>query len=131
MQTNVKTKFDCKKIIALFILLKITKAAFGQTKISVKEAASHIGETVTICDKVYSTKLIDGSNMTLLNLGAVYPNQLLTVMIKGRDRSKFKDAPETYFKGKNMCVTGKVVDYKGKPEIVISDPSEMKLDGMN
>jgi hypothetical protein len=55
---------------------------------------------------MYSTKLIEQSNMTLLNLGAYYPNQMLTVVIKAADRSKFKD-PETYFKGRNVCVTGK------------------------
>jgi micrococcal nuclease len=109
-------------------LLNITTAAFGQTKISAKEAASHIGETVTVCDKVYSTKLIDGSNMTLLNLGDYYPKQLLTVVIKGKDRSKFKDAPETYFKGKNVCVTGKIVDYKGNPEVVVNEPSAINAD---
>jgi micrococcal nuclease len=84
-----------------------------------------------ICDKVYSSKLIDGSNMTLLNLGDYYPKQLLAVMIKSKDTNKFKDTSETYFKGKNVCVTGKVVDYKGKPEIAISDPYEMKLDQTN
>jgi len=117
-----------KKLICLFLLLKMSCLAFGQTKISAGEAAKHIGETVTICDKVYSTKLINGSNMTLLNLGGFYPNQLLTVMIKGQDRGKFKDAPENFFKGKKVCVTGKVVDYKGKPEIVVSEQSAINAD---
>jgi hypothetical protein len=115
-----------KQLLTFISLLFLFASTSAQTKISAKDAPTHIGETVTVCDKVYSTKLIDGSNMTLLNLGGYYPNQLLTVVIKGADRSKFKDAPESFYKDKNICVTGKIVDYKGKPEIVISGPDEVK-----
>ena len=66
--------------------------------------------------------------MTLLNLGGNYPNQLLTIMIPGKDRDKFKEKPEEVYKGKAVCVTGKIVDYKGKPEIVVSDPGQLILD---
>jgi DNA/RNA endonuclease YhcR with UshA esterase domain len=52
-------------------------------------------------------------------------------MIEGKDRRKFKDAPEEAFKGRTVCVTGKIIEYKGKPEIVVSDPSELKLDPTN
>lgn len=90
--------------------------------------SKHIGEYVTVCDKVYSTRLMEGSNMTLLNLGGNYPNQTLTVMIPGADRSKFKEQPDTYYKGRSICVSGKVIDYKGKPEIVVSDPLMLKLE---
>jgi hypothetical protein len=117
------------KILFLSVILCFTLTiSFGQTKITAKDAASHVGETVMVCDKVFSTKLITGSNMTLLNLGGYYPNQLLTVMIEGRDRNKFKGVPEEDFKGRSVCVTGKIVEYRGKPEIVVSDPSELKLE---
>jgi DNA/RNA endonuclease YhcR with UshA esterase domain len=120
-----------KKIILSIILCSKLTISFGQIKITAKDAASHIGEIVIVCDKVFSTKLITGSNMTVLNLGGYYPNQLLTVMIEGKDRRKFKDAPEEAFKGRTVCVTGKIIEYKGKPEIVVSDPSELKLDPTN
>ncbi|MGI4727804.1 MAG: hypothetical protein ACRYGB_04455 [Janthinobacterium lividum] len=90
--------------------------------------SKHIGEYVTVCDKVYSTRLMEGSNMTLLNLGGNYPNQTLTIMIPGADRSKFKEHLETYFKGRSVCVAGKVIDYNGKPEIIVSDPAKLKLE---
>lgn len=51
----------------------------------------------TVCDKVYNAKVIEGSEMTLLNLGGVYPDQKLTIMIRGNNRSKFKVAPEIAF----------------------------------
>jgi DNA/RNA endonuclease YhcR with UshA esterase domain len=114
-------------ILISFVALFAVKAS-AQTTIAAKDAAKHTGETVTICDKVYSTKLLDGSNMTFLDLGGFHPKQALTLVIKGDDRSKFKGAPEVDFKGKNVCVTGVIVDFKGKPEIVLSDPTQLKLD---
>jgi DNA/RNA endonuclease YhcR with UshA esterase domain len=113
-------------LINVFALL-LAFTASAQKVISASDAAKHINEKVTICEKVFSTKLISPSNMTFLDLGGFHPNQMLTVVIKGEDRSKFKDAPDEYFKGRNVCVTGTVIDYKGKPEIVVSDPSQIKV----
>lgn len=117
-----------KKIILINVFaLLFAFTASAQKVISASDAAKHINEKVTICEKVFSTKLITPSNMTFLDLGGFHPNQMLTVVIKGEDRSKFKDAPDEYFKGRNVCVTGTVIDYKGKPEIVVSDPSQIKI----
>jgi micrococcal nuclease len=113
-------------LINVFALL-FAFTASAQKVISASDAAKHINEKVTICEKVFSTKLITPSNMTFLDLGGFHPNQLLTVVIKGEDRSKFKDAPDEYFKGRNVCVTGTVINYKGKPEIVVSDPKQIKI----
>lgn len=77
------------RLIIIAMLVLSTSSAVAQTQISAKDAAKHLGELVTICDKIYSTKLISGSNMILLNLGGFYPNQLLTVIIRNSDRAKF------------------------------------------
>ena len=113
-------------LISAFALLFTFKAS-AQKVIATKDAASHINETVTVCDKVFSTKLISASNMTFLDLGGFHPNQLITIVIKGEDRSKFKNAPDEYYKGKNVCITGTVIDYKGKPEIIVSDSTQIKI----
>lgn len=97
-----------KKTYILLCFTLLVFSASAQTKIAAKDAANYVGKPVTVCDKVYSTKLITGSNMTLLNLGGYYPNQLLTIMIKGADRIKFKGQPEVDLKGKDICVTGMV-----------------------
>jgi DNA/RNA endonuclease YhcR with UshA esterase domain len=65
--------------------------------------------------------------MTLLDVGGYNPNQDLTIMIAGTDRSKFKGKPEEDYKGKEVTVIGKVIDYKGKPEIIVTDPSQIKV----
>ncbi len=81
----------------------------------------------TVCDSVYSTRYFDGSQMTLLNLGGAYPDQKLTIMIRGADKGKFKMAPETAFANKRICVTGVAQDYKGKPEIIVTDPGQIVM----
>lgn len=118
-----------KKIIlfAAIIALFSFKAS-AQTTITAKDAAKHINEKVTVCDKIWSTKLLDGSNMTFLDMGGYHPNQLLTIVIKGEDRSKFKNKPEEDYKQKNVCITGTIINFKGKPEIVVTDPSQITLD---
>jgi hypothetical protein len=89
--------------------------------------ATSTAASPTVCDSVYSTRYFDGSQMTLLNLGGAYPDQKLTIMIRGADRAKFKTAPETAFANKRICVTGVEQDYKGKPEIIVTDPGQIVM----
>jgi micrococcal nuclease len=56
-----------------------------------------------------------------------YPNQIFTVLIWGSDRNKFKEAPEDMYNSKMICVTGLIKDYKGKPEIIVNDPEQIKI----
>lgn len=116
-----------KIILFVSIVAAFAVKASAQTTIAAKDAAKHINEKVTVCDKIWSTKLLDGSNMTFLDMGGYHPNQLLTIVIKGEDRGKFKGKPEVDYKGREVCVTGTVIDFKGKPEIVVTDPSQITL----
>jgi DNA/RNA endonuclease YhcR with UshA esterase domain len=84
-------------------------------KIDVKDAAAHVDENVVATGKVYGYKALDG--LTLVNLGAAYPNQLMTVVLRNE-----ATALATEIDGKVIRVTGKIEMYKGKPEIVIRDP---------
>jgi DNA/RNA endonuclease YhcR with UshA esterase domain len=49
------------------------------------------------------------------------------VLIWGENPSKF-GTPESEYKGKRICVTGKITEYKGKPEIAASERQQMRLD---
>jgi micrococcal nuclease len=118
-----------KKLIIItgFIIAATGIKSYAQTSIAAKEAAKHINEKVVICDQVFGGKFLSGANITLVDVGGSHPNEALTLLIKGDDRKKFKVAPEEYFKGKKVCITGQVIDYKGKPEIVVTDTLQIKL----
>jgi DNA/RNA endonuclease YhcR with UshA esterase domain len=97
----------------------------SQTKVDVNDVNKHTGETVIVCSKVFGVKTLD--KVSFLNLGANYPDSPLTIVIFAANRKNFKDSIETLYNGKEVCVTGKVVNYKGKAEIIISKPEEIQL----
>jgi|SRR6516162_5213822 hypothetical protein len=53
-----------------------------------------------------------------------YPHAIFTAVIYRDNRPKF-GAPETSLRGKQICVTGEISDYYAKPEIVLTDPSQL------
>ncbi|HEV2172121.1 MAG TPA: hypothetical protein VGR71_01065, partial [Nitrospira sp.] len=103
----------------IVIVVLTTLSALAEKTLTATEAKNHIGEQATVCGKVVSTRYAESSrgSPTFLNLDEPYPNQVFTILIWGSDRSKFGD-PETSYRGKRICVTGKISDYKGGPEIV-------------
>lgn len=88
------------------------------TAVKLEDVKNATGKTVTVQGKVYSTK--DIGSMILVNMGAAYPNQLLTLAIKGSAKSM-----GSQIDGKTITVTGEVIDYRGKPEIVVSDSTQI------
>jgi hypothetical protein len=64
------------------------------------------------------------SQPTFLDFGKPYPDQVFTAVIFGDDRTKF-GTPEASLRGKRVCVSGKIQQKRGLPEIVISDPKQL------
>lgn len=81
------------------------------------EIISHIGTEVYIRDTIAGYKIIN-KHLKLLYLGNNYPNQLVTIVIKGRKANrklKLYQAGVGHF-------SGKAVMYQGKPAIIVTDP---------
>ena len=114
--------------LVLSLVVSCASAAFAQTEISTTEAKKHIGESRTVCGDVVSAHYAarTHSNPTFLNLDKAYPNQVFTVLIWGNDRSRF-GVPEQSFANKRICITGKISSYRGIPEIVAHETSQIKL----
>jgi hypothetical protein len=102
---------------------------FAQKKYSPSQAKEHFGETATVCGEVVSTRYADSTKgqPTFLNLDKPYPNQVFTVVIWGNNRSKF-GIPENDYKGKHICITGKITAYAGLPETVADDPKQIAVE---
>lgn len=114
------------KIAFSFAVLIAALPLSAAGPISSEQAKDHVGETATVCGKVSDTRYIDTSRITFLNFDKPYPNHTFTAFIPAENRAKF-DAPEKAYKDKDVCVTGKIQDYRGKPEIIVSDPTQIKL----
>lgn len=112
-----------KKLLITAAGIFVTLTSFAQNKLSADSAARHIGETITVCSKVYGTKSLD--KVTFINVGAAYPNSPLTIVIFAKDLANFKTSIDDLYNNKNVCVTGVVKAYNGKPEIIITKPEEI------
>ena len=101
--------------------------------ISCGEALSYAGEYKTVCGPVVDTRYAQstGGEPTFLNLCKKYTSSpdpgRFTVLIWGRNRSKFPANPEQYYLGKTIWVTGLIEEYKGGPEIEVSEPSQIEV----
>jgi len=42
-----------------------------------------------------------------------------------KDYSNFKELPSVMYQNKQICVTGTISEYKGKPQIVVTKPEEI------
>ncbi len=118
-----------KKYSVTIVLLFALGNCFSQTTISAAEAAKHVGEKTTVCDKVFGGRYLENANQqpTLINMGDAYPNNPFTFVIFGENRKKFSFAPEEFLINKQVCVTGEIKTYKDKPQIIVSDSTQLKI----
>ena len=119
---GVKEMKPADMLVASAVSLGLWTASTTAAPLNPEEAVGHIGETATVCGVVASAKYeADAkSQPTLLDLGKPYPNAVFTAVVYGVNRRKF-GTPETSLRGKRVCVTGKISDYRGKPEIVLAE----------
>ena len=114
-------------IVSLVLTIAAASTVWAEgTRITADQAKEYIGQTTTVCGTVASAKFAKWAKRkpTFLNLGAPYPKQVFTVVIRGDDRAAFGE-PEKSYAGKNICVTGLIKSFRGKPEIAASSPSQI------
>ncbi|MBP6432842.1 MAG: hypothetical protein KA319_13840 [Ferruginibacter sp.] len=114
-----------KKIVCIAVaVFSITLTTLSQTTIPVDSAKNYVGKTVTVCSTVFGTKALE--KITFINLGAPHPNAPLTVAVFAKDYANFTTPPAQLYANKKLCVTGEVKEFKGKIEIVITKPEDIK-----
>jgi len=115
-----------KKISATLLSLFIVAAVTAQTSIKLEDVSKHIGDSVTVCGKVAGMRYFENSKNkpTFLNIGANHPNQLLTVVIWESTRALFTTKVDDLM-GREICITGRIILYKERPEIVIEKPEQI------
>ena len=121
----MKRLINAKLIICL---LFSSGSSFASDQISARQASAFIGETATVCGVVASATYSKRSNgqPTFLNLDKAYPNHIFTAVIFGDYRRNFDYAPES-LEGEDICVSGRIDQYNGKPQIKIRSPSQIEI----
>ncbi|WCT10149.1 hypothetical protein [Mucilaginibacter jinjuensis] len=81
--------------------------------------SKHMGETVKVVDKVYSSNT--DTKDIVLKVGGASDHQYLTVIIKLDGQEK------AIYTGYNIYVTGKLVKYKGAPAIIVNNSKQIGI----
>ncbi|CAN5453652.1 hypothetical protein BH11BAC1_BH11BAC1_29380 [soil metagenome] len=109
-------------IISFFLIIPAVDAQKPVPEITLAEAKDHEGEKVTLCGEIieifYNAKA--KGEPTMLNFGGVYPKNTFSCIIWKDDLVNFNYKPAAYLKGKQVCVTGIIKMYKGKPEMELN-----------
>ncbi len=118
-----------KKLLTVVLLIISSYAASAQQTIKLDELANHIGDSVVVSGKVFGGRYLSKSENapTFLNVGGDFPNQLLTLVVWGKDRTNFKSAPEEAYKGRQVQVAGKVELHRGKPQIILYNDAQIAI----
>ncbi len=115
------------KSILILIFSFTVSSSFAQKEIKIDDAKNHPGETVKICTKIYGGKSILNARdtLTLLDAGQPYPDAPLRLVIRGQAQREFTGDIVKYYKGMDVCISGQIKLYKGKPEIEVTDKAQI------
>jgi len=94
-----------------------------------EEAKDHVGEEVTVCGPVMSTYYdsVSRDRPTYFHIGNPFPDpDRVVVIISGRDRTRFPQPPEVYYSGKDICVTGTILQDEGIPWIALQSRTKIE-----
>lgn len=94
---------------------------------SALEADEHLGEAARVCGTVVDAAHVPGIGgaPTFLNFEEPHPDAAFTVVIWNEARARFDVAPEAAFRGRRICVSGRIREHEGRPQIVLEDPSQI------
>ncbi|MGD0599690.1 MAG: hypothetical protein ABR988_07700 [Terriglobales bacterium] len=123
-----------RTLIVMMFMTVVSALAFAQSappppRITPTEAKSRAGDTVTVCGKVVDTKvsrygLAGRGKPVTFDLDQPEPNPVFYFVTFGTTGPEEAIAA---YKGKSVCVTGKVTVQAGVPYIMADDRSRIKL----
>ena len=92
-------------------------------RIPAAAATNYLNQEVIVTDRVAQVTI--RPTIVFLNLNQKYPDAPLTCVIKGGDTNNFPDLKS--YQDKEVEVAGRVTDFQGKPEIVLTNTNQIKI----
>lgn len=99
------------------------KVAEKKQRIKPVEAQANIGNHVTVYGLVADVVIRD--KVSYLNFDFKYPKNTFTAVIFASDYNKFEDLKS--YKNDYVEVKGTVMEYRGKPQIILNSPDQIKV----
>ena len=120
--TFVVTVLAAVALIAACGSVPATRAVAEEVTINDQDASKHVGEHVGV-QGVVADVFISGRGDIFLNFGNRYPQQTFTAVIFRSSAGLFDNPAQ--WKGREVIVRGTIKLYKGRPEIILKDPSQL------
>jgi hypothetical protein len=118
------------KIRLLLMLLLAQAAGFARAdtnnlpvKIGAVDAARHYDRVLTVTGTVAQVSL--RPSIVFINLDHPYPDSPFVAIIHSQDTNRFGNLK--LLKGEPVEITGKVINYHNRPEIVLEKPSQLLI----
>lgn len=112
------------KALLVSLLLLGALSLNAQTKIELADVSKHVGDSVIVKGKVFSSRAVSNGKLLLINLGGAYPNQLLTVVLQESVQKVLAEPLKAELQ--ELSIAGKVELYRDKPQIVVKDPAQIQ-----
>ena len=120
-----------KMTLSLLALLATATIAFAEhsfdestQKISWADAHKYYGQECIVYGTVVAAK--DIGSRCFLNFHKDHRNHF-TIMIASKDYDKFPGNPTSLYADKHVRVIGEVIEFQGKPEIIVKSPDAIEI----
>ncbi len=87
------------------------------------KAEEFIGSTCVVTGKV--AEVYANDKLVRLNFDDKFPKQSFTAVVFAAKTNLFSDLKK--FEGKNLAITGKITEYREKPQIVINNTNQLTI----
>jgi DNA/RNA endonuclease YhcR with UshA esterase domain len=124
MRFRVLMRRRVMKALVLALGVVLTALPAVAETIQPSDAPQHLGQTVTVGGTVSEVHTAR-SGVTFINMGGRYPDQAFTGVIFADDADKFPNVES--LTGKAVDITGRVQSYKGRLEIILNDPAQIRV----
>jgi len=111
-----------KKLLVIGLLFSAVVAKAQTASVD----SSMVGKNITVCGIVERVGQSKTSMITFINFDK--DDSPYTGVIYAKDTINFTEYnPMDFLEGKNICITGTVSLYKGKPQIEIATPKQIEI----
>ncbi len=91
--------------------------------IGAADANRHFGEGMIVTVQVAEVSFRDTA--VVVNLDQPHPNSPFTLVIPVWATNQFRNIPDLY--GKQVQATGRIVNYRGQPEIILESSNQLNV----
>lgn len=109
--------------ILLLLALALNLSADNLIKIGAGDATNYFSKEMIVTGKVAQVSIRPG--IVFLNLDKPYPNSPFTLVIHPAATNQFGNLKA--LRGASVEATGVITDYRGRPEIVLSNANQLKV----